>query len=161
MGRIEELNFLKENVKISEIIRNLKIEFTDLNIRIQRDAEIYTDKRFILSVFKNIFHNSIHHGQATEIKISCEKVVSRSPLAAFSVGKPKSFIRIESEDNGLGASPNMINFGDEILNPKDGKTNGIGLFLCKKIIEKQGGQMSFKSVVNKGFKTQIILEGKL
>jgi signal transduction histidine kinase len=148
VARGDEIDYIIEKIKISTLIVGLKSEFPELNIRIMHDAFINVDKRLMTSVFRNLFHNSIHHGKATEVKITSSKINNTK-------------VKIEVIDNGLGVENLSADIGEVMLNPKEGKTNGIGLYLTKKIVEKQKGEISFDSKMNGGFFVSLILEGAL
>jgi signal transduction histidine kinase len=101
----------------------------------------YTDKNMIKTLLRNLVGNAIKHTpQGGEVRMG----------ATQNNGK----LKITVTDNGQGITPEKVN---RIFNPPDSVnwTNiqtgmGIGLYLCKKIIEWEGGEISVESIQEKG-----------
>lgn len=97
------------------------------------------------NAFKNIIDNSIKFQdktQALQIAIRSE-IVTIDEKIAFNLPVDKIYFKIEFSDNGIGFNPENI---DKILKPfqrlhgkSDYLGNGLGLTICKKIIENHQG----------------------
>lgn len=103
---------------------------------------IYANKQQITLVFQNLINNAIKfHGKNTpEIKISAKEL----PICwQFSVS-----------DNGIGIDKKYADrvFGIfQRLNSREVyEGTGIGLTICKKIVEQHGGTIGFESELDKG-----------
>lgn len=131
--------------EISEI--NREYFWENNNIRFYKEIEpdlgkIYADKSKIMKVINNLISNSIKFTKKGYIK-----------LRAF---RNDGNIQIELEDTGIGISKENLlkifeNFsqeGDVLTNKPKGA--GLGLPICKKIIEHYGGKIWVKSELDKG-----------
>jgi signal transduction histidine kinase len=135
----------KLNLELS-IIKN-DAHFTKVNLPI-----VIGNKNLLESLFQNIFSNSIKYkidGQRPEIKISSEKLVDNR-------------WKISIHDKGMGFDEKNLDialrpFG-RIHNKKDFPGLGIGLALCKKIVESHGGTLLVESNEGKGCKVSFTLE---
>ena len=133
-----------ENFQISFILGQLRAEFPDLKISLQQDASVHADRRITNSVFRNILHNAINHGKATELTI-------RSDLSK------NNFVLIEVSDNGQG-SENPTRLGQFPTESSQEKGSGLGLFLCRNLMAEQGGSLNFSSIPGKSFSVQMKLK---
>ena len=139
---------LREKVSLSDLLSNLRNEFSELSIELERDAVIQGDRRALLSVFKNFFQNSVLHGKATTVRIKVQKFSEKILIVVL-------------QDDGLGFQGEIEKLGSEILTSTHAKSNGLGLLISKRLIEKMQGQIHFKSKPNSGFESHLELEGAL
>lgn len=124
-------NLLIEKLMLSKLIESLRIQWSEVDFRLQQDAEIVADKRAMVSVLRNIIHNSVLHGQATAIEIS---VRAEGPQQ----------VEVTVQDNGKGFSGDVTQLGTEVLPSKNERGNGIGLYLCRRLLKKMGGELRFQ-----------------
>jgi light-regulated signal transduction histidine kinase (bacteriophytochrome) len=104
---------------------------------------IQADEMQIIQVFQNLIENAIKFKKKTElpkIHITCTK---QHEMYQFSVA-----------DNGIGIE---MQYHDRVFivfqrlhSAKDYPGTGIGLSICKRIIERHGGTIWFESTVNQG-----------
>jgi signal transduction histidine kinase/CHASE3 domain sensor protein len=117
----------------------------------------------IKQLFINIIGNSIKYarvGLAPVVKIDCEKVNAKDYLVLQK--KPtKKFLKISISDNGMGFDPqnadNIFNLFHRLHNSPEYPGTGIGLSICKKIIENHDGVISATSTPNVGSTFSIFL----
>ena len=148
MTTLTDLSLHSEKVRLSEIFSNLRLEFSELNLRLARDALLIADKRAIHSVLRNLLQNSIIHGKATDIHVE---------VIASSNGK----LQITIKDNGLGMEQVPASLGQNILTTQKKSSNGIGLFLTSQLVRKLHGEISFSSKGGMGFTVSLGLPGEL
>ena len=148
LANLEEGQLLHEQVSLNEMLLSLRSEFADLSLELEKEARIYGDRRALLSVFRNLFQNSVLHGKASTIRIKVR------PLN-------NSRLEVLIEDDGLGFKGNLQKLGSEILTSQDSRGNGIGLLITKRLLEKMKGDVRFESSENQGFKSVIHVEGRL
>ena len=129
---IELLNMLELFIKE----KDTKIHFDNLPV-------IYADRLQIIQLFQNLITNSIKFSSATT-----------SPEIYISAVKTENSVEFQIKDNGIGIAKKHHK---EIFLPfkrfhsrAEGSMHGIGLSLCKKIIENHGGTISMTSQENKG-----------
>jgi signal transduction histidine kinase len=117
--------------------------------------EIYCDEAAISRVMINLFTNAIKYSQRSQIKIICE--IKRT-------GEKE--IRISVKDNGVGIDEKDIKrIFDKFYRSKNADTNfisgsGLGLWICKEIVEAHGGEITCQSVPNQGTQFNIKLKTK-
>lgn len=139
-------NLLIEKLMLSKLIESLRIQWSELDFRLQQDAEIIADKRAMVSVLRNIIHNSVLHGQATGIEFS---------VKALSAG----MVEIAVQDNGKGFNGDVTLLGAEVLPSKNERGNGIGLYLCRRLLKKMSGDLRFEQT-SPGLRAVIRVSGR-
>lgn len=145
MSRHEEEGFLIQDQRISKAISEIRTEWDDLQIELTSDAFIQVDRRALLAILRNIFHNSVLHGKASEIIITPE--VSQ-----------KGAIRISIKDNGQGTKLSPQSLGQSILSHDQKSSHGLGLYLIRKLTEQMGGEVHFESS-EQGFAVLLFFKG--
>lgn len=148
LANLEGGQLLKEEVPVSELLSSLRNEFSELSLELEKDAIILGDRRALLSVFKNLLQNSIIHGKATNVRIKVRDL-------------GKGSIELLLQDDGLGFKGSISKLGSEILKSQDSRSNGIGLLITKRLLQKMNGDIRFESKENEGFKSFVRLEGRL
>ncbi len=148
-SRVGRKNMVFESFSLLESIdeakRNNKklITETQPDIIIDSMPTVYAGKMAISQVFTNLIHNSLKY---------CSP--DRKPQIHIRVEENSSEYTIYFSDNGIGIEEQ---FFDKIfilfqrLHHRDEYSGtGIGLALCKKIIENHGGKISVQSKIGKG-----------
>lgn len=148
MTHINESEILIEKINLKKLVDTIKLEFEKINIILHEDADFYADTRSIRSVFRNLIQNSIVHGKANLINIYVKKCENDSIL-------------ISLQDNGSGSKIEYSRIGLSMMPFHQSQSNGIGLFLAKKLIHKMSGELSFKSVDASGFQADLVLKGEV
>ncbi|MDB1922759.1 sensor histidine kinase [Clostridium tertium] len=145
---IKELNLknsvnkvIKRNANIL-IERKIKIETKDL------DVTVYSDSKWIEFIINQIVSNSIKYIGSNECKIK------------FYTNKLGENIVLHIEDTGIGMNESDVSKAFEKgytgeNGRKFGKSTGIGLYLCKKLIMKLGLGINLTSEQNGGTKVSI------
>lgn len=140
-------------VDLNEIIKNIE---TDLEVALQKTGgkieyqnlpTLEGASVLLYQLFYNLINNSIKFikaGTPPEIKIVSEIVIENK----------NNFAVITLEDNGIGFDPNHASRIFETftrLNSKDSyEGTGLGLSLCKKIVERHGGKITAVGNLDKG-----------
>ena len=151
---------VKENDIFSEVDLNMVVEgiTTDYELLIeQKGAEIKCGKLPVIEAIplqmSQLFGNMISNAlKFTQKGISPHIVIrSTDELDGFSgaEGFPGKFYHIHVKDNGIGFdekySKNIFNLFEKLHSKDDYEGSGIGLAICKKIIEKHHGYISVKT----------------
>jgi PAS domain S-box-containing protein len=132
------------NSVLNDAIENLKIAIKESKAKIKNYTlpSINGNKVQITQVFQNLIGNAIKYKGEKKpvIEISAEK---KGDLWQFSV-----------KDNGIGIeewfSERIFIVFQKLHDYKKYPGSGIGLALCKRVIEKHGGKIWFESEVGKG-----------
>jgi two-component system, chemotaxis family, sensor kinase Cph1 len=128
----------------TQVQSNLEVSIKENNALISHDPlpTLMVDKTQITQVFQNLISNALKFRSESqpEIKISAEK--------------RKNDWLFEVKDNGIGIDPKHSDRIFEVFKrlhkKKDYPGTGIGLSICKKIIERHGGQIWVESELGKG-----------
>lgn len=140
---------------ISSLLPGLSILTKDKKVTIatnlkEESLQIESDKEMISEVIINFVDNSIKYGPENQtITVSAYGIDS---------GIDKGMVRIEVADQGPGIPPDSVNklfnkFSQ--LEPSLSRSQegtGLGLYICKLIVEKLGGRIGVESEVGKGSK---------
>ncbi|MFH0702170.1 MAG: HAMP domain-containing sensor histidine kinase [bacterium] len=144
----ENLNFIISDINISEVIDNcfekLKSLADEKNIMLLNNVpgdfplikgDLTSFKRIFLNLISNAIENTNQNGK---IKINTEFY--------------ENFIKIFVEDNGSGIAQEDLNYiFDRYYTGKSDERkigSGLGLYVCKKLIEMHNGKISVKSEIN-------------
>ncbi|RZJ31374.1 MAG: PAS domain-containing sensor histidine kinase [Flavobacterium sp.] len=146
---------LRERVDLNEILHDLKEDY-DLLLN-DRKGELIVENLPIIrgipiqmhQLFSNLVGNAIKFSDKTPvIKISADEAPENH-----------DFIRIRVSDNGIGFNPDyadrIFRMFHRLHESKSG--TGIGLALCKRIVENHGGSITASSVQGEGATFEILL----
>ena len=155
-----EKDYIVREVNLENIVKNVvKRNYKDfLNKRIKLELEetyetVYTDTKWIEFIINQIIINSVKYSKNKGAKIKIKSY------------KKKSSVVLTIEDNGVGICENDIEnifkkgFTGE-NGRKFGQSTGIGLYLCKKLSEKLGINITVKSKLNYGTKVNLVFPKK-
>lgn len=148
-SRVGRSNDVKEVVNINEILAkvlsNLQAQITETNAFVTYDSMPVIHGVFsqLLQLFQNLIANALKFHKEDEnpaVSIACEE---KSDEYLFSI-----------KDNGVGI-PNeykerVFVIFQRLHNREKYSGTGIGLAICKKIVEFHGGQIWFESEVDRG-----------
>lgn len=134
------------NIKevLDDVLQNLAIIIEDSHAQIETSPFpiIITNRLMLGQVFQNLIGNAIKYSHPMRSPYLEIKVIRRERDYLFSI-----------KDNGIGFEPQYSNriFGIfQRLNASQYEGNGMGLAICKRIVEKQGGIIWAESESNEG-----------
>ncbi len=135
---------LKLNDLIAEIKLGLqsKLEQSNGQIKVTSLPNIYANKVQMRSLFQNLIENGLKYNR------------SSAPLIELGWKKGDNSFQIFVKDNGIGIATENYSKVFEMLGRLHHKDefegSGIGLALCKKIVEEHEGNIHIKSIVGTG-----------
>lgn len=150
----------RQPIKISDLVEMLKSDYLDeleeknIDFEIKTNclkSYVYVDVFKMRRVFSNIITNSVNHLEKAKKHISIK------------ITKKKKNILFSISDNGTGVKKEHL---DKIFEPlfttdPSRKISGLGLSICKQIIESHDGKISATNNIEGGLKITFILkEGK-
>jgi signal transduction histidine kinase len=155
-SRISGEEYRTEDVNLNALLADLKIEM-ESNIK-EKNAQVYIDdlppihgnSRLIRVLFQNLLGNSLKYS-----RVNVDPVIHvYAEMAGKANGRDTNFCRIYVNDNGIGFDQKYAEqifgmFKRLHLNTEYEGT-GIGLALCKKIVEKHHGYITANSKPNEG-----------
>jgi signal transduction histidine kinase/DNA-binding LacI/PurR family transcriptional regulator len=138
---------------INEVLSDLEVKINQTRARIDMNLlpAITADPLQMRQLFQNIIGNALkfcRHGVAPVIRI-------------YTLPGKDDVVRIVIEDNGIGIDANYHEriFGvfERLHGRSEYEGSGVGLAICKKIIERHNGTIRIESVVGEGSKFIIAL----
>lgn len=127
LAQIDNLKFIYERFLFSEILFLIRSDFPEVSFELNKDVELFSDKRSLVCILRNLIQNAIIHGQADTISLKTESSGNK--------------IRIKVVDNGIGCEvlPQFKKSFFSRLNLQ--KTTGLGLSLSYQILKKIKGDL--------------------
>jgi signal transduction histidine kinase len=107
---------------------------------------VFADKQMIASVLENLISNAIKFTPAG------------GSMSCFS-GISNDIVSIGIKDSGVGMSPGVLAKAFE-RNPDGNSHQGLGLILCRELVERNGGRMYAESEEGKGSTFYFTLPGR-
>lgn len=131
----EALEIANENLKNKIIEKNAKISFGEL-------PKVTADKLHLVQLFQNLIDNSIKYSEKT------------NPTVEIESSKKNGFYEFSIKDNGIGIEPpfqqKIFEMFKRLHNRDKYDGNGIGLAICKKIVQQYGGDIWVESMAGEG-----------
>ena len=151
-SQIRQTEINATNVSIADLtqqtIRFLNRQANSKRIRlvndVQQECTAYADRDSLEIVMRNLVANAIKFtASGGYVKMSCVST--------------DGFVDVSVEDNGIGIPPEKqsLLFNDDFYTTAgtaNEKGTGLGLFICREIIQKNGGRLMFNSERGKGTK---------
>lgn len=129
---------------VDEVQRLLEatIKEAEADITIDNMPKIRADEQLLVQLFQNLISNAIkYHG-------------TEKPKIQVSAVRDKNFWRFSVQDNGIGIEPQYMERIFVIFQRLHLQTEypgtGIGLAICKKVVELHGGRIWVESEAGKG-----------
>jgi signal transduction histidine kinase len=152
---IEKPNFVASDMNeiVREIVADIddEIKSKDAVIKLDNLPLLYVNPRLMRMLFYNLINNALKYCRkdvTPEIRISIENGVVAS--------REKKYCRILVEDNGIGFdqkyAEDIFGMFKRLHHDSEFSGTGIGLALCKKIVEQHNGAIAALSNLNSGSK---------
>lgn len=153
---IDRSNFVISdlNIILKELVRDIDEEINSKKAKviIENLPSLPVNPRLMHMLFHNLIGNALKYSKKDthpEIKIFAE---NNLPISS----RDKRFCRIYVEDNGIGFdqkyAEDIFGMFKRLHHDSEFTGTGIGLALCKKIVEQHNGYISAQSQVNEGSK---------
>jgi PAS domain S-box-containing protein len=140
-----ELEELPLDVAVDQALENLQLTIEENGAVITRDPmpQVRGDQVQLMRLFQNLIGNALKYradGRAPHIHIGCRGVDDHWELWV--------------SDNGIGIEPEYFQRIFEVFQRLHGREkysgNGIGLAICRRIVERHGGRIWVESAPEKG-----------
>jgi len=139
---------------LQQALVNLRGAIEECGAQITHDVlpAVMADETQLIQLFQNLVGNAIKYQSPGVPRVHISAVMNRERKWTFSV-----------KDNGLGIDPQYFEriFGmfQRLHKREEFAGTGIGLAICKKIVERHGGNISVESQPGKGSTFQFALAG--
>ncbi len=149
---------LKNLVEETRSVMEPKMRGRSIKLDVQLDKPLtilYADPVQIQQVLINLLNNSIEAIEARESKDLQGKIV----LKAYEDKEQEiENIRFDISDNGEGVSREVVGqLFNDFINSKKPNGNGIGLVICKEIVDRHGGRIFLSRTSENGSTFSVIL----
>jgi signal transduction histidine kinase len=122
---------LRERIDVAGAIGRLAQDWPELAVRTRGDAAALADARAFDAVFRNLLQNAVVHGAATAVTVA----IDRGDGAR---------VRITMSDNGRGLPAEAFaHLGQPFARVSSTSSSGVGLFVCRQIVARLGGDLRF------------------
>ena len=147
-GRLE-FNPVKLNLfeKVDEVLKILNVNALNKNIGIKNNINdsinVTADEYMLHSIFQNLIYNAI-------------KFTNQGGNVTLTANELGKHVEIEIADNGIGMSAEDIqkifrlDVQHSTLGTSKEKGTGLGLMICKEMINKNGGDIKIESILGEG-----------
>ncbi len=144
LNNLIDFKKMNTNAVLSSVLENLNFYIKESNAEIKSDdlPDLIADPNLIAKLFQHLISNAIKFKNNDPLRIK------------IFVDKTDSAYRFGVQDNGIGIQKEYFDKIFVIFQRLHSKNKypgtGIGLAVCKKIVEQHGGTMWVESEVNKG-----------
>jgi phosphoserine phosphatase RsbU/P len=160
--KTNEYTLVDLNVLVEETIRQLQQQFAQVQLSIQHNTlpTIEGDKEQLTLMLHHLLSNAVKYrkGEAASVTIDGTLIKQNRFRSVENKYQYQDFVRIEIIDKGIGFDPMHANHIFDLfrkLHFSEGQ--GLGLALCRKIVENHGGQIKAESELNKFTKLTVWL----
>jgi len=164
-GRVnldQVFNIIKDNCEV--IIQNRNVNF----IHTTRLPEIIGDKTQMVQLFQNLVTNAIkftREDTVPRIEISSEPVSRNELMNEVVIPQDMNYNKIVIKDNGIGFNEadtkRIFTIFQRLHGRSEYEGTGIGLSICKKIVENHHGYIRAQSIPGKGSRFIVYLPDEI
>ena len=126
----------RHSVQVEEVVQKIIAANPNLNITCEGSSSALADDS-LESVFTNLIHNAVTHGEATEVRIKILEINAICEISVYNNGKP-----IEEKI--------LDKIFDEKFSYGEHAKTGMGLYLVKQNIQRYGGSIYVENAEPKG-----------
>lgn len=143
---------------LSEHYRTVTAENIHVRLEMEEDVSLYLDEELFKEAVVNLVDNAL---DAMTRRGSGQLTVSVVPVLSPTKGRIEQ-VEVEVEDTGSGIEESDLSrvFDPFFTRKEKGKGTGIGLFICKRIIDAHGGTIDIYSRKNFGTRVTVTLPVK-
>ena len=144
VNKVHAFEIINTDELLDEVLQNFSSQLKENNIKIVKNSlpVIIGDNLLISQLFQNLISNAIKFRN------------NKNPEIIFSGIKVNNAFQFSITDNGIGIEEKYLEkifvIFQRLHTYENYQGTGIGLAICKKIVEKHGGQIWCKSELNKG-----------
>jgi signal transduction histidine kinase len=153
VGLLNLSSLTSERANNEEVVMEHVVEVVKSNLKMaieEKNAEVTCDGKLI-----KIPMNQLHLIQLLQNLVgNALKFVENRPSVQINARETDSNIEISVKDNGIGMDKayenKVFRLFQRLEKNKDYEGNGVGLSICKNIVEKYGGKIWYESELNHG-----------
>jgi signal transduction histidine kinase len=143
----DNLKLYVEPIQLSHLIERMREQWPSLNIKLSSDGTVNGDDRALRTIFSNLLQNALVHGQATHVSVALSEHGGRLMVSVL--------------DDGSGFSGESARLGELFNRPTKESGSGLGLYICRLLVERMGGRFNKPVGAARGFKVDFEVPGSL
>ena len=119
------------------------------DVKVDNKFDFYSDKLRVTAVINNLITNAVKYQRKDEV----------NPSITIEFISTSKEVTLTISDNGEGIEENQLEriFEMFVRNSERSTGSGLGLYMCKEMVEKLGGRIQVSSVINKGSSFTVVL----
>lgn len=158
-NNVDEFRRVNLNEVLANVLNDMEVDVRNKDARIQATdlPVVWGVPSLLQQLFQNLISNSLKFSRKDvqpAISIYSEVIKQVNTNNLTSGAQPSSYYRLYIKDNGIGFD---VKYAEEIFvvfkrlhSYHEFEGTGIGLSICKKIVEKHSGQISADGKLNEG-----------
>jgi PAS domain S-box-containing protein len=166
-SRLSAMENEEVHVDLNEVLNNVKADY-ELIIE-EKKATVNSNKLPVIranslqmhQLFSNLIGNALKFNDRSPVIHISAAGLKSSMVKDRKLDEKRNYISIKFKDNGIGFeqkyAEKIFTIFQRLGNKNDYSGTGIGLALCKKIVDKHQGQISATSTLNKGAEFEVVL----
>jgi len=144
----DNLKLYVEPIQLSSLIERMREQWPSLKINLAADGMVKGDDRALRTIFSNLLQNALVHGKASVVSVA---------LSENGSGR----VVVTVLDDGAGFKGEANKLGQLFHRPTSESGSGLGLYICRLLIERMGGRFSTPVTETHGFKVNFEVPGSL
>lgn len=134
-----------QRLNAREQVSRVAADFPGLTVTVSGEGFVSGDSRALQSVLRNVLHNAVAHGGATQVDVA----VTRAS---------RGRVGLRLADNGTGATPEAARaIGAPFVPGKSSGYAGFGLFVSGKLVNRMHGTLRWTATGGPGFIVELEL----
>lgn len=154
---------LREVVEGAMLLVRRQLESKGIQAEVQcelRDPTILVDSGKIRGILLNLFLNAMRampEGGRLRVILSPFTGKAAEDVLFWATPPPSEGVRVEVEDTGRGIDPSLLSSIFRPFFTTHPQGTGMGLFICKRVVEAHGGGLGVRSAPSRGTAFVIVL----
>jgi PAS domain S-box-containing protein len=161
----DELNEIDLNIVFDNVLSDLEVSIREKGAEVKADLlpKIKGNASQIQQLFANIISNSIKFSSAKPLINITSRILRKNEVLGRykNIYEAHSYVELKFKDNGIGFEQKYADQVFEIFQRLQDRTiysgTGIGLAVCKKIVENHHGLINVESTPNIGTTITVLL----
>jgi signal transduction histidine kinase len=122
---------LLESIDAAELVASAAADFPALRVTTIGTGTVRGDSRALRSVLRNVLHNAVAHGGATEVTVAITPA-------------DRGRVRLRMSDNGRGTSPEIVRtIGAPFDGTRASGNTGFGLYVSRQLVQRMHGELNW------------------
>lgn len=132
-------DLMLEPVDLQALVTRIAGDWPEMAVTVAGDGLVLADRRALESVVRNLLQNAAVHGGARTLAVRIERGAGGRVVATVT-------------DDGRGATAETVRrLGEPFVRPAVTSGTGVGLHVCRQLMQRMQGDLQFGSAGARGF----------